>query len=253
MVSWGVWSKKGHLQNWFRWVMSYQKGDDILKNTAYEQSRIEYIIGNNLHATFGIDISHYQNKNAIHWEDLTIGDAEIPLDFVVIRATMGANAQDYNYQYFRKKAVHHHKIVGAYHFFRPNESAEKQAKNFIRHSKLRSGDIVPILDVELLPRYQSKKEFVSNVKLWMNMVEAHYGVKPILYTYYYFYRDYLRADFSDYPLWLANYNRVEEPSSSDDWLMWQFTENGIVKGSKTKLDVNIFNGSIADMRSIIIQ
>ena len=74
-------------------------------------------------------------------------------------------------------------------------------------------------------------------------MEDTYGEKPIIYTYYHYYKDYLRGEFDDYPLWLANYNDVLVPSEEDSWKMWQFTEKGIVKGINVKVDLNIYNGN----------
>nr|WP_305050462.1 GH25 family lysozyme [Elizabethkingia bruuniana] len=77
-------------------------------------------------------------------------------------------------------------------------------------------------------------------------------VKSLLYTYYYFYRDYLQDDFKDYPLWLANYNDVDVPSDKTEWRFWQFTEKGIVNGINTKVDVNVFNGNIWQLKGLTL-
>jgi lysozyme len=65
-------------------------------------------------------------------------------------------------------------------------------------------------------------------------MEDTYGEKPIIYTYYHYYKDYLKGEFDDYPLWLANYNDVPTPSPDDEWQFWQFSENGIVLASIQK-------------------
>lgn len=84
------------------------------------------------------------------------------------------------------------------------------------------------------------------------MVEDHYGTKPIIYTYYHYYKDYLRQDFQDYPIWLANYNDVATPSEEDAWSFWQFSENGIVHGINTKVDLNVYNGGIWGIRALTL-
>ena len=84
-------------------------------------------------------------------------------------------------------------------------------------------------------------------------MEEKYGRKPIIYTYYHYYKDYLRGEFDDYPLWLANYNDVLEPSVQDPWKMWQFTEKGIVDGINTKVDLNVYNGSFSSFKKLTLQ
>jgi lysozyme len=93
---------------------------------------------------------------------------------------------------------------------------------------------------------------IENLKSWLTIVEKAYGEKPIIYTYYHYYKDFLREDFSDYPLWLANYNEVSTPSEEDEWQMWQFTEKGIVHGINTKVDLNIYNGSLWRLKSLTL-
>lgn len=54
----------------------------------------------------------------------------------------------------------------------------------------RPGDLPPVLDVEVRGK-KTKKELQHNIKRWLDRVEAHYGVKPILYTSYKFKTSYL--------------------------------------------------------------
>ena len=59
--------------------------------------------------------------------------------------------------------------------------------------------ISPVLDVELTGK-RPKKELQQNIKKWLDRVEAHYGVKPILYTSYKFKTRYLDDSlFNAYP------------------------------------------------------
>ncbi len=83
-------------------------------------------------------------------------------------------------------------------------------------------------------------------------MEEAYGEKPIIYTYFYYYRDYLKGEFNDYPIWLANYNDVPAPSPDENWKFWQFTENGIVYGINVKVDVDIYNGSLWSLQRLTL-
>lgn len=214
-----------------------------LHNNEKEAARIQKILSNNLDKTYGFDISHYQNKEDIKWDSLSIGNKTIPLEFVVMRATMGNRSADKHFDDFWKLAKKQELIRGAYHFYRADEDPVIQANNFLENVKLESGDLPPILDIEKIPRRKTNKKLIEDLKVWCKIVEETYGEKPIIYTYYHYYKDFLKGEFDGYPLWLANYNDVPTPSPDDNWDFWQFTENGIVHGINTKVDLDIYNGS----------
>lgn len=224
-----------------------------LHNNKREAARIEKIIRNNAEKTFGLDISHYQNLRDIRWDSLAIGNRTIPLQFVLLRATMGTRSKDRNFDTFWLRARKHGLIRGGYHFYRADEDPVRQANNFLGKVQLEDGDLLPVLDIEKPPLRLSREQFIENIKVWCRIAEAEYGAKPIIYTYYHFYRDYLAEDFEDYPLWLANYNAVPAPRPEGRWDFWQFTENGIVYGINTKVDLDIYNGSISQLKELTVQ
>jgi len=223
-----------------------------LSNSEAETQRIQKILSDNLDKTYGFDISHYQNKEDIKWDSLSIGNKTIPLEFVVMRATMGNRSADKNFDEFWISAKEDDLVRGAYHFYRADEDPVIQANNFLANVKLESGDLPPVLDIEKIPRTKSTKKLVEDLKVWCKIVEDTYGKKPIIYTYYHYYKDFLRGEFDDHPIWLANYNDVPEPSSEDKWHFWQFTENGIVYGINSKIDLNIYNGGIWSLKSMTL-
>ena len=223
-----------------------------LSNTQFEEQRINRIIGDYADKTFGIDMSHYQKKEDINWDSLSVGNRSIPIKFVILRATMGNKSADKNFDHFWETAKKHELIRGAYHFYRADEDPIFQANNFLDNVKLEEGDLPPILDIEKIPRRKSNEKLIEDLKIWCKIVEEKYGKKPIIYTYYHYYKDFLRAEFNDYPLWLANYNDVPQPSPNDDWQIWQFTENGIVYGINTKVDINVFNGNLSSLKRLTL-
>lgn len=231
-------------------LFNYKKSESHphLFNSPWEAKRISHIIHQYSDKTFGFDISHYQERQAIDWENLWIEDGRIPLEFVVMRASMGERGKDRNFHHFWDKAKEKNLVRGAYHFYRPDEDPVIQAKSYLSSVHLQSGDLAPILDLEKFPSRKSYPEYINDVKIWLKIVEQSCGTRPILYTYYYYYRDYLANDFGDYPLWLANYNYVEEPSPYHRWMMWQFTEKGISTGIDVKVDLNLFNGSLWQLK-----
>ena len=223
-----------------------------LHNNEKETLRIQKILSNNLDKTYGFDISHYQNREDIKWDSLSIGNKTIPLEFVVMRATMGNRSADKHFDEFWQQAKKHNLIRGAYHFYRADEDPVIQANNFLENVKLESGDLPPILDIEKIPRRKSNKNLVEDLKIWCKIIEETYGEKPIIYTYYHYYKDFLKGEFDDYPLWLANYNDVPTPSPDDQWDFWQFSENGIVHGINTKVDLDLYNGGIWSLKSLTL-
>lgn len=237
----------------FYYAMYFNKHSrQNLKNSEAEAARIEKIITEYNDKTFGFDISHYQKKEDIKWDSLTIANGAIKLDFVVMRATMGNRKKDKHFDDFWEISKEHKLIRGAYHFYRADEDPVMQANNYLESVKLEEGDLRPVLDIERIPRRKSQEKFIEDLKVWLKIVEEKYGEKPIIYTYYHYYKDHLRGELDDYPIWLANYNDVLIPSPKDDWKMWQFTENGIVKGINTKVDLNIYNGTLWSFKKLTL-
>ncbi|MGS0749046.1 glycoside hydrolase family 25 protein [Halpernia sp. GG3] len=223
-----------------------------LTNNVFETERITKIIGENTDKVFGFDVSHYQRKEDIEWDSLSIANRSIPLQFVLLRATMGNRNADKQFQEFWELSKKNKLIRGAYHFYRVNEDPVKQANNFLENVKLEGGDLPPILDIEKSSRWKSDEKLKEDLKIWLTIVEKAYEKKPIIYTYYYFYKDFLADDFKDYPIWLANYNDVSAPNPENKWNFWQFSEKGIVYGINTKVDINVYNGGIWSLKRLTI-
>lgn len=198
---------------------------------------------------FGIDISQYQGE--IRWNEVNTIHSDFPIDFIFIRATMGEKNLDKKFKSNWKSTSSRAKLRGAYHYFRPNENSVKQAKNFIRQVHLSPGDLPPVLDIEEHPRNQPMDSLKMGLKRWLDLVEKHYNIKPIVYSGDKYYSDFLEKEFSDYTLWIANYNFwIETPK--DHWNFWQFSENGSVDGIRGNVDLNIFDGSIEELESLCI-
>lgn len=198
---------------------------------------------------FGIDVSHYQGD--IAWDQvLTIND-EFPLDFVFIRASMGEDGQDRLFSQNWEGVKNRSKIRGAYHYFRPDEDPIRQADNFIEHVHLQPGDLPPVLDIEELPRDRSLQNMRTGLKSWLNRIEEYYGILPVLYSGDSYFTDFLEKEFSDYPLWIANYNFwVERPKKH--WQFWQFSEQGTVQGITGAVDLNLYVGDIIELEKMCI-
>lgn len=187
----------------------------------------------------GFDVSEYQGN--IDWEQTYHIDEAFELSFVFVRATAGSNKKDARFHKNWKGAKVRQLICGAYHYYRPNENSLDQAQNFIQQVRLQKGDLPPVLDIERLPKSQSIARLKIGLRRWLEVVEAHYKVKPIIYSGERYYTDFLRKEFSDYPLWIANYNFWRNTLESD-WEFWQFTEKAQIAGIDGNVDLNIFKG-----------
>lgn len=205
---------------------------------------ISYPTGYDIH---GIDISHHQGT--IDWDELA-NNATIdncPLRFIVMKATEGASMVDETFSDNFKQALDHGFIRGAYHFWSNKSSAQEQAAWFIKQVQLVDGDLPPVLDVEKKDDKQSPEAFKESVLTWLRLVEKHYGVKPIIYTYSKFKKQYLSDPvFDQYPYWIAHYY-VEKVEYQGPWRFWQHTDVGRLPGIDGFVDLNVYNGSYYDL------
>lgn len=197
----------------------------------------------------GVDVSRYQHK--VDWEKVKAND----VSFAFIKATEGEKLKDgffeRNWENTGKAGI----IRGAYHFYLPYVTPDLQAKNFIGSVTLGPGDMPPVLDVEVRGK-MPLNHFRGDLKEWLVKVERAYGVKPIIYTGYSFYKDYLEGYFDEYPLWIAHYNVKELSLQRNDRTLlsfWQHTDRGVIEGIKGNVDCNIFYGSMRELKSFCIQ
>ena len=172
--------------------------------------------------------------------------------FGFIKATEGVENEDEqfnaNWQSAKDAAI----IRGAYHFFVPSKSGKLQAQNFISTVQLSKGDLPPVLDVEQL-NTTSVTKLKQGVSDWLVAVEAHYKVKPIIYTNASFYDNFLGKQFDGYPLWVAHYLVKDKPRILRTWTFWQHNEIGHVNGIENFVDFNVFNGDSTAFKQLLIK
>lgn len=193
---------------------------------------------------FGIDISSYQGR--INWEQ--VQHSKHPIKFVFVRATMGKNGKDKYFNYNWKNIKKYNYIWGAYHYYRPYENSTKQFYNYSSVVNKNEKNFIPILDIEK-PSIFGKKNLRKGVLNWLKLAEEYYGVKPVIYTGLTFYLKNLKGYVDDYPLWIAAYSGKHRLVDID-WDFHQFTEKVYVKGIKTSVDGNDFNGSISELKAM---
>jgi lysozyme len=211
---------------------------------------IPYPDGYSIH---GLDVSHYQEY--VDWDHLqaatSYGDT-IQFHFVYIKATEGLWTEDRAYDSYWREAHTHGLICGAYHYFVPGLDPVRQAQNYIGSVSLTRGDMPPVIDIEET-RGHSKAEIVHDVKIMADILEAKYGVKPILYSNINFIEDNLVDDFNGYYFWVAHYYQNQLTVEEDiDWLFWQHSDKAMLFGSNQSIDVNVFNGNMTALRDILL-
>lgn len=192
----------------------------------------------------GIDVSHYQGR--INWQQVAKSGK---VSYVYIKATEGEKLVDDTYRQNLSGARRAGIYVGAYHFYRPNASVQLQFLNFIQTVSLREMDLIPIIDIEHRGK-GSLAAFQKKLKQFLNQVERHYGVRPILYTSRDFYNKYLSGPFTSYKYMIARYH-PEVPKLRDNaaFVLWQYSATGRLPGIAHNVDRSCFmdNYSLSDI------
>lgn len=176
----------------------------------------------------GIDISHWNKKDTI---DKYCTDH----DFIIMKATEGKNFKDDALEEHYRKSKWYGLLRGYYHFARPDlgNSAEAEARNYLE--TIPEKQALHALDVEGMAVMMDDIDSWS--ERWMKYVEAHTGIKPVLYTSQSQVYKFNRVCSNNNGLWVARYNLfVGSIKPWKHWAIWQYTSNPI--------DKNKFNGNI---------
>ena len=73
----------------------------------------------------------------------------------------------------------------------------------------------PVVDLELFKNCNNppeRKEFLVELKEFVNNLQAWYHKKPMLYVIWDVYEKYLTGEMKDYPLWISDPWEHEEPA-----------------------------------------
>lgn len=201
----------------------------------------------------GVDISHHQGD--IDWDKFkeTLHNAETPLTFVFVKATEGGDLKDERFDDNFAQAEQAGFVRGAYHFYIPTTDPVAQADFFIRNVQLKPGDLPPVVDIEVKPQHNKEAVFYAQLSTFLYRLEAHYGVKPIIYSYYKYKERYLKnPELDRYPFWIAHYH-VKQLKYSGPWAFWQHSDKGVIPGIPEKTDLNVFNGTLHDLNKITLK
>ena len=197
----------------------------------------------------GVDVSYYQGN--VDWTAVKkAGKA-----FAIARVSDGTGFTDPDFQKNWKGMKAAGLIRGVYQFFRPNQDPIAQADLLLSELKAAGGletdDLQPVMDMEVSGGL-GPSAIQANMQKWLTYVEGKTGRKPIIYTAA-FMSGNVGTGFVKYPLWVANYgvSCPTMPSNWTQWVMWQSGSTGSVAGISGNVDVNVFNGTLADLKKFI--
>lgn len=213
----------------------------------------------------GIDVSHWDGK--VDWKRVRAAGYR----FMFAKATEGNYYKDDTFQPNWTGARQVGILRGAYHFYKPEIDPLVQARYFTDFlAGFDAGEFPPVLDMEVTTVTEMgatvqvpRLKFIEAVRKFLQAVEQTTGKKPIVYSNWDILNNYfVGADFKppawifEHILWLAQYPNAGAaataplmPKGYTRWHFWQWTERGRVDGidPNTDVDLNWFNGSLADL------
>lgn len=193
----------------------------------------------------GTDVSKYQGD--IDWDAAHANG----VSFAFIKATEGGDRIDEkfarNFSGTRAARIPR----AAYHFYYFCTPAAQQAAWFIRNVPADPSALPPLIDLEWNPdsptctTRPAPETVRSEVMIFSNALERHYGKRPLLYVTPDFYRDNLQGHFKSHQFFLRAV--ADHPSGvypDRAWSFWQYSGTGSIPGIKGGADMNVFNGNI---------
>ncbi len=195
----------------------------------------------------GIDVSGH--SGTVDWSTLVAAGQS----FAFVKATEGDDLEDPAFDEHWRQLKTAGLVRGAYHFYVTEDDPTEQARFFIQTVSLEPGDLAPVVDVEVIG-HDTQPGLADRVRTWLQLVEQHFGVKPIIYTTASFWDAHLTADFGEYPLWVAEYG-VEEPrvpAGWSSWHLWQWQGDAAVPGVEKSADLSRVNRSGPDPSVLIV-
>lgn len=193
----------------------------------------------------GYDISNNQGN---------IDNTQVPGDFVIIKATEGNGYTDPNCDANFQQAKSAGKLLGVYHFARPDGNGPIDEANWFvsQIQGYLDGTTLLVLDWETEP-----KGNVSWVRQFGDRVFELTGVRVVVYMSASVVNDHdWSSVYNDYALWVAQYGAnnpvlgYDVPATPPDvnwnpqapYLLWQYTSNDHQPNWNGALDCSVFYG-----------
>lgn len=192
----------------------------------------------------GIDVSRFQTR--VDWRRAAAAGVE----FAFIKATEGGDWEDPMFKSHWRGAGRAGIARGAYHFYYFCRTAAEQAAWFIANVPRFEGALPPVLDMEwnhqsrTCRRKPEAAVIRSEMRVFLRLLETHYGQRPVIYTTPDFYADAGLSRMRGEEFWLRSTKRpLRAVYPGQRWSFWQYSATGRLPGTRGDIDLNVFNGS----------
>lgn len=193
----------------------------------------------------GIDVSHYQGT--INWASV----AKAGVSYAMIKATEGDSYKDPMFATNWAGCKDNKLRCGAYHYFLPTDSFLNQADllvgalNEVQFDP--TADLPPAIDCEDMEGV-SPSTYVYALKELLLLLKKQIECTPMIYVSPAFWQGLGSPDFTEYPLWVANYTSAPAPEVPTPWktyALWQYSQSGQVEGVSGAVDLDRQNLSVS--------
>jgi GH25 family lysozyme M1 (1,4-beta-N-acetylmuramidase) len=166
----------------------------------------------------GIDVSHWQGT--ITWSKVAAAGKK----FAIIKASEDTDFVDDHYLTNRAGAQAAGLWTGAYHFARPDATANdavNEADHFVSTARFGVGDLIPALDLEDAGGL-GVTALQAWDRAWLDRVTARIGIRPMIYVSPAFWTKYLGgsraiADAGYKTLWIAHWGVTTPTLPASNW------------------------------------
>jgi lysozyme len=194
----------------------------------------------------GLDVARYQG--AIDYAKVYASGVH----FVYMKATEGKDYVDPAFKGNWARARAAGMAHGAYHFMTWCSTAAEQARWFVKNVPADQDALPPVLDLEWnhdssCKRKWDRADVLEKIRVMLKAMEQHTGKLPIIYTDITFHHDILEGEHFDNPFWLRS-TAAPPPDRyrGRQWMMWQWTQTGVLNGVVGEVDRNAFYGDEND-------
>lgn len=191
-----------------------------------------------VNAIEGIDVSEFQGD--INFKEVK----DYGIEIVYIRSSASHSYVDAKFEENYRNAKANNLKIGFYHYVtaRTINEAKEQARFFATVIAGKEADCRLAMDFETF-RGLSKEEINSIARTFLEELERLTKKELVIYSDAYNAKStFEQVLFQDYPLWVAEYG-VERPEA-EDFIGWQYTDEGRIPGIKDYVDRDIFESDI---------
>lgn len=204
----------------------------------------------------GSDVASHQHPGslAINWERVKAAGHR----FAIVKATEGISYVNPHYREDSDSMRRAGLIRGTYHYGLPQYSAVLQAQHYaaVLATNTTDLDLPPVLDLEETDGL-GPIALQAWVRTFLTTLDTLTGRQTMIYVSPGFWRYQMdnTKEFSERPLWIADYNGENSPTLPlpggwNTWTFWQYTGSGSVDGVATPIDLNTFNGTEAQLLAL---